>query len=307
VVGLVLLLFAGTRSNFCAQDVQVTPDMFGLGDNGNRRSAEPYEVRVYTAKADGTADRTRGPVWPRADSDDKTQYTLKDNEVAVYHGAIDITSRGPDGKPIAREFTAGVHGIVLASRPGFIAVQLADGNIVQYLHVSEFRLKPGQEVKPDAILGTTGNLGTGGVPLAMPIHLHIQVTNPDGRLVDPDRAILAGRAEKPDRSIKWTKPDWVNAGPTLIDGLKPKVSPDGVVKANAANKRAYYGKKGYEVWGASMKELQRYRPWSVSFDTRAQAQDRLNELRRDHGPGGLLESDPDGPINLYIREVDSSD
>ena len=134
-----------------------------------------------------------------------------------------------------------MYGTVLASRKGFVAVQMADGNIVQYLHVSEARLKPGQAVKPDTILGDTGNLGTNGNPLGtMAIHLHIQVTNPKGKLIDPDRAILAGRAEKKDRTIKWAKPDWVDVGPLLIDSKKPKVSADGVVKADAANRKLYF-------------------------------------------------------------------
>ena len=225
-------------SGAIAQDTQVTPEMFGLGDN-NKRSAEPSEVRAYPSKPDGTADRSKGPVW--IGSAANPEYELKANEVAVYHGALDITSRGPDGKPVAREFTAGVYGTVLASRKGFVAVQMADGNIVQYLHVSEARLKPGQAVKPDTILGDTGNLGTNGNPLGtMAIHLHIQVTNPKGKLIDPDRAILAGRAEKKDRTIKWAKPDWVDVGPLLIDSKKPKVSADGVVKADAANRKLYF-------------------------------------------------------------------
>ena len=92
-----------------AQDNQVTPEMFGLGDNRNKRSAEPSEVRVYTTKADETADRSKGPVW--IGSDANPEYRLKENDVAVYHGgSLDITSRGPDGNPVAREFTAGVYG-----------------------------------------------------------------------------------------------------------------------------------------------------------------------------------------------------
>ena len=190
--------------------------MFGLGDNKNARTAEPSEVRAYPAKADGTtADRIKGPLWIGSKS--SPEYKLQDKEVAVYHGAIDISSRGPDGKPVEREFTAGVYGTVLASRPGFVAVQMPDGNVVQYLHASNVRLKPGQDVKPDTILGETGNLGTSGKPIGgMPVHLHIQVTNPKGQLMDPDRAILAGRAEKQDRTIRWVKPDWVDVGPMLI-------------------------------------------------------------------------------------------
>ncbi len=228
-------------SRVAAQDAQVDPKMFGLGDNTNRRTAEPSELRAYPGTKDGKADRSTGPVWPRADSEDKTQYRLKENEVAVYHGAIDISSRGPDGKPVAREFTAGVYGMVLASRPGFVAVQMADGNIVQYVHASEVRLKPGQAVKPDTILGETGNLSASGKALnGTAIHLHIQVTTPDGKLVDPDRAILVGRVEKQDRTIKWVKPDWVDVGPMLIDSKRPKIGADGVVKADAANKKLYY-------------------------------------------------------------------
>jgi len=226
-------------SRATAQESQVNPAMFGLGDNGNKRTAEPSEVRAYPAKADGeTPDRSKKPVWIASKTD--PDYKLKDKEVAVYHGAIDISSRGPDGNPVAREFTAGVYGILVASRPGFIAVQMADGNIVQYVHASEVRRKVGATVSPDTILGVTGNLGANGKPLDMPIHLHIQVTNPQGKIGEPDRAILAGRAEKQDRTIKWVKPDWVNVGPMLIDTKRPTVGAQGVVKSDDLNKRLYY-------------------------------------------------------------------
>jgi murein DD-endopeptidase MepM/ murein hydrolase activator NlpD len=264
IVGVmgVCSLFLGQATGVRAQDAQATPQMFGLGDNKNVRTAEPSEIRVYKTKSDGkTADRTAGLVWPRPDSEDKTQYKLKDNEAAVYHGAIDLSSRGPDGKPVAREFTAGVYGTLLASRPGFVAVQMADGNIVQYLHASGVRLKPGQEVKPDSILGETGNLGTTGKPISgMAIHLHIQVSNPKGELVDPDRAILAARAEKQDRTIKWSKPDWVDAGPTLIDSVKPKVSSDGIVKADATNKKLYYDESAPKSAAKSVRPTARLDP-----------------------------------------------
>src|SRR5712692_4657964 len=88
-----LVLAASVR----AQDAQVTPQMFGLGNNKNARTAEPSEVRAYPAKGDGTtADRSKGPVW--VGSKAQPEYKLKDKEVAVYHGAIDISSRRPDGK-----------------------------------------------------------------------------------------------------------------------------------------------------------------------------------------------------------------
>jgi hypothetical protein len=315
----VLLLF-GMGSGVLAQDAQVTPKMFGLGDNTNKRTAEPSEIRAYPATKDGkTADRSKGPVW--IGSKTTPEYKLKENEVAVYHGALDISSRGPDGKPVAREFTAGVYGTVLASRPGFIAVQLADGNIVQYLHVSEARLKPGQAVRPDTILGETGKLGANGKPIkGMAIHLHIQVTNRKGKLVDPDRAILAGRAEKQDRTIKWVKPNWVDVGPLLIASKRPKVGPDGVVKADAANKRLYFDEsapKGANLVGTKWSGKYK-RPrvddsfkWNISFEF--QDDKRVIQKYLSHIDKGTWKEDgksvvvsfPDGTEITFTRTGDT--
>jgi hypothetical protein len=64
-----------------------------------------------------------------------------------------------------------------------------------------------------------------------------------------------------------------------------------------------YGRSySYEVWGTSSSEPGRERPWSEPFDTPAAAADRLAEIRRDHAPGGLLESSPDKPQGLHIKK-----
>ncbi len=271
-----------------------------LGDNTNERTAEPSELRTYPAKADGiTADRSKGPVW--IGSKAHPEYKLKDNELAVYHGAIDISSRGPDGKPVAREFTAGVYGTVLASRPGFVAVQLADGNVVQYLHASDVRLKPGQDVKPDTILGETGHLGASGKPLDMPIHLHIQVTNPEGKLVDPDRAVLAGRAEKQDRTIKWPELKWVDVGPMLIDSVKPKVGADGVVRADAANKKLYYDEGAPKSAIAGTKWVSNHNKWRN--DVRFDADGTCDGYSNDNPYKGKWREDQ-GVIYLELKYTD---
>ena len=235
--GLAVVVSVAAMIGTCeeTQDFQITPEMLGLPD-GNRRTAEPNEVRAYPAKPDGkTPDRSKGgPVWIGSKS--KPEHKLQDGEVPAFHNALDISSRDEDGKRAPQPFKAGVYGTVVAARPGFIAVQLADGNIIQYLHTSKAFVKPGQNVEPGNWLGVTGDVGT----KPGNIHLHIQAVNSDGKVINVDRAFLEGRNEKRDRTIKWVTPKWVDVGPLLLDGVKPKVSPDGVVKADSENRKWYY-------------------------------------------------------------------
>jgi hypothetical protein len=58
----------------------------------------------------------------------------------------------------------------------------------------------------------------------------------------------------------------------------------------------------YTVVGTSSTEPDRERPWSEPFETPGAAAERLAEVRRDHSPGGLLESSPDKPRGLRIRK-----
>jgi hypothetical protein len=212
-----------------ANDFQITPGQLNLPSN-NRRTAEPSEPRVYPAKKDGTPDRSQGPVWIGSPSN--SSYTLQNGQATAYHNALDISSRNANGAVAPLEFNAGVYGRVVASRPGFIAVRLPDGNFIQYLHVSQGLAKPGQDVTPRTPLGVTGNRGTNGKPIqGMTIHLHIQATDSKGRVLNPDRAFQLGRNEPRDRTLTTVVPEWIDVGPLLIDGRRPK-APDGVVNYN---------------------------------------------------------------------------
>lgn len=59
----------------------------------------------------------------------------------------------------------------------------------------------------------------------------------------------------------------------------------------------------YQVVGTSVKEPQRVRPWSVEFDTAAEAHARAAQIIRDHSKGGLLESETDAPRNLSVAKI----
>lgn len=216
---------------------RITPEMLGLPD-GNTRSAEPDEVRVYTQDENGKPKRKNpGSGYPIfVEKKPGQQYSLRNKEVAAFHGCIDFTSKPGPGKNVLPEelpFKAGVFGKVTYVGDGIIRVTLLppnDGVRIEYIHVSGAKVKRG-EVGPNDFLGVTGKeLG------ASQIHLHIQAKDKDGRLLDPDRAFALGRV------VPGAKAQTVDVGPMLVDGKKPKVV-DGVVKADEANKKLYYDEK----------------------------------------------------------------
>jgi hypothetical protein len=64
----------------------------------------------------------------------------------------------------------------------------------------------------------------------------------------------------------------------------------------AAPKIEYY----YEVVGASTLAPNVARVWSEPYDSEAEATNRLNQILREHAPGGDLATDPEKPIKLKV-------
>jgi len=101
------------------------------------------------------------------------------------HPGIDISSRGQDGIPAPLEFVSPVGGrveVIPGSEWNTIAVVQPDGYVVQFLHASKIYSElDGQTISPGTPLGMTGNVA----PDDVPIHLHVQVRTPTGKIVDP--------------------------------------------------------------------------------------------------------------------------
>lgn len=57
----------------------------------------------------------------------------------------------------------------------------------------------------------------------------------------------------------------------------------------------------YDVWGHSTFDPMD-RPFSEPFDTEAEAIARMEQIKRDHGPGGVLQYDKNRPEGLYVRK-----
>ena len=61
-------------------------------------------------------------------------------------------------------------------------VRHADGTITTYGHVNRSLVSVGQRVTAGQVIAEVGNRGRSTGP-----HLHIEVTTPDGRKIDPRR------------------------------------------------------------------------------------------------------------------------
>lgn len=220
-------------------------EMIGPADvglpEGNRRTANPWEVRVYPLDDEGRIMRTNlskfSKKYPIIVDDllDK-QYKLSDNEGAAYHGGVDLSSR-EDGERKPVPFKAGINGTVLRAngdtpmssskvQDGAIFILTPNGKLIQYLHASQVSVEPGQKVEPTTPLGMTGNTQTNGSKSG-DIHLHIQAT--DGKkIIDVDKAFL--EAKKPVPADLWKPVNWKLANWVDVDIPEPPVE-NGVVKA----------------------------------------------------------------------------
>ncbi len=58
----------------------------------------------------------------------------------------------------------------------------------------------------------------------------------------------------------------------------------------------------YEVVGTSTVAPNTLRTWSEPYPTEAAATERLNEILREHAPGGLLATDPEHPLHLKVSK-----
>ena len=103
---------------------------------------------------------------------------------ARFHPGVDY--KGATGDPV----TAAEAGTVtFAGREGgygnYVRIDHGNGLQTAYAHLASYKVKPGQCVSKDEVIGTVGNTGISTGP-----HLHFEVLQ-DGRFVDPS-SLLPG-------------------------------------------------------------------------------------------------------------------
>lgn len=230
----------------------INSEMVGLPPH-NKRTATPDEPRVYHG-VDGKVNRARQPVgYPKIPTSD---VRLERDEVAQYHNALDLQSRREmNSQPEPLPYKAGVYGTVLFADTGKVLVMSQQGNVIHYLHGSDPKVKFGDTVTPDTVLGQTGNWMPGAMPYQKgAIHLHMQATDVKGDVIDVDRTFLAGRKEVNNfSSIKPVEREWVDFQPIYTSGKI--VVKDGVLKVEES-RRVYYDDDAPKGVGADLtKEL----------------------------------------------------
>jgi Peptidase family M23 len=121
--------------------------------------------------------------------------------------------------PRPLDFMAGVYGIVVKAGDGpwgTISVQLADGDVLQFLHTSASHVKVGDVVAPDTRLGKTGKTGAGVV------HLHIQARDKNQNPISPDLAFRLGQ-KKLATPIKPEEDAGADFDPDRFPRIEPEV------------------------------------------------------------------------------------
>jgi murein DD-endopeptidase MepM/ murein hydrolase activator NlpD len=190
VLGLIIAFSVGTllaqQLNTSSEDL-ITPERLGL-PNGSSRTSQPFVTRIYKT------DDHRQILTPQPEGYPFTiasDYTLNENEKPRVHEGVDVSSRSAPGqRPSPLDFKAGINGVVVRAGGGHwgtIAVQLADGDVLQYLHTSASYVKVGDVVTPDTRLGKTGRTGAGV------IHLHVQARDKHKHPISPDLAFRLGQ------------------------------------------------------------------------------------------------------------------
>ena len=184
---------------------------------GNRRTSDPGIVRVYKKGKDGKALDPQPKDFPH--KVDPTTYKPAEDEFVRMHEGIDLSSRDAKGEKRPLDFKAGVYGKVVGigtdNNIGRITVEVDDrGNRVEYLHTSKTFVKVGDEVKPDTMLGVTGDVGAKGR-----LHLHVQARNKDNKAINPDEVVVY--AKKPPAERK------------MAEFFVPMKPPQGVTPASA--------------------------------------------------------------------------
>ncbi|MGE5755727.1 MAG: zinc-binding dehydrogenase [Planctomycetaceae bacterium] len=163
VLGLTLPISAGTahaRQSNVSRDDRITPERLGL-PKGNTRTSEPFVIRIYKTDDGGQILKPQPSGYPFTITSD---YTLKENEKPRVPEGVDLSSRpAPGQQPKPLDFRAGVHGVVVRAGGGpwgTIAVQLADGSIIQYLHTTASHvIATDEQDLVGEILGLTGGKG----------------------------------------------------------------------------------------------------------------------------------------------------
>lgn len=112
------------------------------------------------------------------------------------HKGIDIAPPKPGQTGVM--VYAGIEGKVVSvgGRYGTVTIKTSDGYTVQYLHFEKFEVEKDEWVTPDTILGEMGGRGPNG-PSEFPVHVHIQVKDQNGELIDP-AAYFCGRGSAVD-------------------------------------------------------------------------------------------------------------
>jgi murein DD-endopeptidase MepM/ murein hydrolase activator NlpD len=206
---------ASAADNLASKDTRITVEKLGL-PKSNTRSSEPFVTRIYKTDDAGTILDRQPDGYPFTIIRD---YTLRENEKARVHEGVDLQSRpSPNADPAPLEFKAGVHGVVVRAgdgKTGLIAVQVWDGSVLEYLHGSLCRVRVGDVVGPDTVLGLTGKKG------ASAIHLHIQAKSKDRRPLSPDLVFRVGQRKLQTPAKPEDK--WDDYDPEESNVFEPKV------------------------------------------------------------------------------------
>jgi len=123
------------------------------------------------------------------------------------HKGVDIAPPKPGERGVGVK--AGTEGTVVSVgiNYGTVNIQTSDGHLIQYMHFDHIYVKEHQKVGPNTVLGEMGGRGPKG-PNQYKVHVHIEVEDPEGELVDPTNYFFGDNSAIPyDCPDNWPPPD----------------------------------------------------------------------------------------------------
>lgn len=132
---------------------------------------------------------------------------------SVDHKGWDVGA--PAGTPIVPHIGGVVEVVKTPAQSGGygnqVIIRQDDGYLVSYAHNKVNLVKPRQRIKPGTVIAEVGSTGRSTGP-----HTHIEVTGPDGKLVDPEKYF--GNTPKKGKGKKAPKTAPEEAGPPVRPG-----------------------------------------------------------------------------------------
>lgn len=111
---------------------------------------------------------------------------------------------------------------------GIVTIKHDDGSITRYIHLNQFKVKSGQQVKPGTVIGRIAGIGEPGFGNGTGPHLHFEYITPRGKKINPKNiynnyVALGGKLEPAQQPLHPPIEEESKIGQGLPEALKKSI------------------------------------------------------------------------------------